>query len=207
MKQRFGVFATLVFAGTFVSPESVQGQPDVGSASGLTLTVEVDNFANVSPTTLRRGQAITGQILAEAGIILRWVDCPCEKPRPDATTLSLRIIPKLFGSTMSTFRSDHLGFAAATEEGGVLATVFYDRIRAVGKGGELSSLLGLAMAHELGHLLLGLRAHTDEGIMRPYWTREHLRQAHPNQFRFNLEQSQTIRVRVSRYQAAVNASR
>ena len=205
MKQRFGVFATLVLAGAFVSPEKVQGQSEV--ANSLALTVEVDNWANVSAATLQKGQAVAAQILAEAGIMLRWVDCPCEKPRPDATTLSLRIIPKLFGSTSSTFRSDHLGFAAATEEGGVLATVFYDRIQSVGKGGDLSNLLGLATAHELGHLLLGSKAHTDEGIMRPRWTGKLLRESHPRHFRFTLEQSQAIRGRVSRYQATANALR
>ena len=63
-----------------------------------------------------------------------------------------------------------------TEEGGVLATVFYDRIQSVGKGGDLSNLLGLATAHELGHLLLGSKAHTEKGIMQPRWTRKHLRQ-------------------------------
>ena len=159
---------------------------------GLTLTVEVDNWANVSPATLKKAQVVVGKILAEAGVKLGWVDCPCEKPRPDATTLSLRIIPKLFGSTSSTFRSDHLGFAAVTAEGGVLATVFYDRIQSAGKGGDLSNLLGLATAHELGHLLLGSKAHTDEGIMRPRWTRKHLHR-NGNDFRFSLEQSQAIR--------------
>ena len=197
MKQRFGVFATLVFAGAFLSAEKVLAQSEIASTNGLTLTVEVDNWANISPATLQKGQEVASQILAEAGVMLRWVDCPCEKPRPDATTLSLRIIPKLFGARSSTFRSDHLGFAAATEEGGVLATVFYDRIQSVGKGSDLSHLLGLATAHELGHLLLGSKAHTTEGIMRPQWTRKLLRDTRPGHFRFTLEQSQSIRSRVS----------
>jgi len=205
MQQRFGVFATLVFAGVFVSPETVQGQSEVDLANGLTLTIEVDNWAKVSPATLQKGQAVAGQIFAEAGVTLRWVDCPCEQPRPDATTRSLRIIPKLFGLTMSAFRSDHLGFAAVTEEGGVLATVFYDRIESLGKGGDISSLLGLATAHELGHLLLGSNAHTDEGIMQPHWTRKLLRQAHRSHFRFTAKQLDTIRGRVSSYQAMAKA--
>jgi len=206
MKQRFGVFATFVFAGTLVSPGTVQGQSEVAPVNGLTISVQIYNWAKVSPATLQKGQAVAGQILAKAGVRLRWVDCPCEKPMADATTLSLRIIPKLFGSTTSTFRSDHLGFAAVTEEGGVLATVFYDRIESVGKGGDLANLLGLATAHELGHLLLGSKAHTDEGIMRPRWTRKHLHQD-GDDFRFSLEQSQAIRGRVTQYQATANASR
>ena len=72
--------------------------------------------------------------------------------------LSLRVRQDLFGSTTSKFRSDHLGFAAVTEEGGELAAVFYGRIESLGRGGDLSNLLGLATAHELGHLLLGSKA-------------------------------------------------
>ncbi len=195
MKQRFGVFATLVFAGTFVSPEPVQGQSGVIAASGPIVTVQVYKWARVSPATLEKGQAVAGEIFKEAGVELRWAECPCEA-RPEAMTLSLRIIPKLFGSTTSKFRSDHLGFAAVNKQGGELATIFYDRIESVGKGGDLASLLGLATAHELGHLLLGSEAHTDEGIMRPYWTRKLLRQANWNQLRFSLEQSEAIRSRV-----------
>lgn len=204
MKQRFGVFATLVFAGLFVSPETVQAQSEVESANGLTLSVQIYNWAKVSRTTLQKGQAVAGEIFKEAGVELRWAECPCEA-RSEATTLALRIIPKLFGSTKSSFRSDHLGFAAVTEEGGVLATVFYDRIESQGRGGDLSNLLGLAAAHELGHLLLGSKAHTDEGIMRPNWTRKLLRQDHRSHFRFTAKQLDTIRGRVGSYQAMAKA--
>ncbi len=193
MKQRFGVFATLVLAGAFVSPETVQGQSEVNSANGLTLSVQIYNWAKVSRATLQKGQAVAGAIFKAAGIELRWIECPCEAS--EEMTLSLRIIPKLFGSTTSKFRSDHLGFAAVDEEGGELATVFYDRIESLGKGGDLASLLGLATAHELGHLLLGSKAHTDEGIMRPNWTRKDLHRDRQNLFLFTSEQAERIRTK------------
>ena len=78
MKQRFGVFATLVFAGTFVSPKSVQGQSEAISASGPTITVQVYKWASISPATLEKGQAVAGEIFKEAGVELRWTECPCE---------------------------------------------------------------------------------------------------------------------------------
>ena len=179
-------------------PGTVQAQTAADSANGLTITVQVYNWAKVPPATVQKGQAFAGDVFKEAGVELRWAECPCEA-RSEAMTLSLRIIPKLFGSTTSKFRSDHLGFAAVNEEGGELATVFYDRIESLGKGGDLSNLLGLATAHELGHLLLGSKAHTDEGIMQPHWTRNHLRQAHRNPFRFTLAQGERIRQKVTDY--------
>ena len=131
MKQRFGVFATLVFGVSLVSPEPVRADQASRSQRVVRhITVKVYNSAKVSPAALEKGQAVAGEIFKEAGIELRWAECPCEA-RPEGMTLSLRIIPKLFGSTMSQFRSDHLGFAAVNEEGGELATIFYDRIESL----------------------------------------------------------------------------
>ena len=92
--------------------------------------MQVYKWARVSPATLEKGQAVAGEIFKEAGVELRWVECPCEA-RPKDMTLSLRILPKLFGSTTSKFRNDHLGFAAANKNGGELATIFYDRIESL----------------------------------------------------------------------------
>jgi hypothetical protein len=200
MKQRSGVCATLVLTGVLAFPEIVPAQSEAEATNALTpltLSVQIYNWAKVSPATLQKGQALAGQIFKKAGLELKWVECPCEPSVESTAALSVRIIPKLFGSTRSKFRNDHLGFAAVTDEGGVLATVFYDRIESLGRGGDLSNLLGLATAHELGHLLLGSKAHTDEGIMRRHWTRRELRQGQQNPFLFSSEQAGRIRTKVS----------
>ena len=36
---------------------------------------------------------------------------------------------------------------------------------------SIGTLLGRAMAHEIGHLLMGRAAHAVRGLMRPRWTR------------------------------------
>ena len=56
---------------------------------------------------------------------------------------------------------------------GVLATVYVDRVERLARGsnGDLGTLLGRAMAHEIGHLLMGRAAHAVRGLMRPRWTR------------------------------------
>ena len=107
-------------------------------------------------------------------------------------TLSLRIIPKLFGLDDVDLPQRSPGLRSRDRGRRVLATVFYDRIESLGKGGNLSGLLALAMAHELGHLLLGSKAHTDEVIMRPHWTRRDLRQARLDS-NFTLGQADAIR--------------
>jgi hypothetical protein len=55
---------------------------------------------------------------------------------------------------------------------GWLATVFSDRIggAAARVGLDAGTLLGLVMAHEVAHLLLGIGYHGETGVMRADWS-------------------------------------
>jgi len=70
---------------------------------------------------------------------------------------------------------DHVfGVAPRTEDKpGRLVYIFYHRVKELVQKQWLvertARLLGLAMAHEIGHLLLPFNAHTQTGIMRADW--------------------------------------
>jgi len=55
---------------------------------------------------------------------------------------------------------------------GTLATVFTDRIRSLAAEIKMADgeLLGRAIAHEIGHLLLGTTHHSSTGLMRGHWS-------------------------------------
>ena len=63
---------------------------------------------------------------------------------------------------------------------GYMAAVSWDMTETVACAGEI---LGLTIAHELGHLLLG-RAHSLVGIMRARWGSNDWRLASENQLMF-----------------------
>ncbi|MBM3819434.1 MAG: hypothetical protein FJW14_10535 [Acidimicrobiia bacterium] len=50
-----------------------------------------------------------------------------------------------------------------------VAYVFYDRLEELSRASKvpLGRMLGLAIAHEIGHMLLPQPSHSPEGIMRP----------------------------------------
>jgi hypothetical protein len=54
---------------------------------------------------------------------------------------------------------------------GTLATVFADRVRALAARLRIDegTLLGRAITHEVGHLLLGTLEHSETGLMRGAW--------------------------------------
>jgi len=88
-----------------------------------------------------------------------------------------------------------LGYAVASKEGGTHASVFYQRVKEVAKGTVDSEpeILGHALAHEIGHLLLGSTAHDPTGIMHTDWTREDLHQMSWQYLFFSAEQAEVLR--------------
>jgi hypothetical protein len=56
-----------------------------------------------------------------------------------------------------------------------------------------SQILGIAIAHELGHLLLDLQGHSADGIMRGEWGLTDLRNAAFRMFLFTPQQAEVLR--------------
>ena len=72
-----------------------------------------------------------------------------------------------------------------------------DRLQDVAKNGEQTSekILGLTVAHEIGHALLGSNSHSSRGIMRPHWDPEDLQKESRQNSSFTEEQVQLIHQR------------
>ncbi len=149
------------------------------------LTVVVHDYAGVDQRVLQRAESEAARILRTAGVELNWIDCrdsfeqpqQCQDP-PDSTELVLHLLPAR--ATRRDLPAGAMGFALPPESGsfGFFCGVLYDRVE------RLSSLmlsesvlLGHAMAHELGHLLLGVGGHARNGIMQAEWNPEALRKA------------------------------
>jgi hypothetical protein len=77
-------------------------------------------------------------------------------------------------------------------------SVFYDRAKEQAEAMRrfLPQILGHAIAHEIGHVLLRTSGHSSTGIMRAQWTAEDLRRAARGQLLFTPEQSELIRAEI-----------
>jgi len=144
-------------------------------------------------------------ILAEAGVTVEWEDCShaghrpaCQKSRY-ADNLIVRILPAFAGGAAArgsalasrdgTDAADvQLGLAIIDPKtsAGEMATLFLDQIVTVAERASVDSseLLGRALAHEVGHLLLGVTGHSASGLMRAVWTDAELAQNHPGDWLF-----------------------
>jgi hypothetical protein len=76
---------------------------------------------------------------------------------------------------------------------GVLATIYADRIARASAGLiDRPLLFGRVIAHELGHLLLGVTAHSNSGLMREFWTDQQVQRNESSDWAFSAEDRQRI---------------
>lgn len=63
---------------------------------------------------------------------------------------------------------------------------------------DVSALLGRAIAHEIGHLLLGTADHPTGGLMRALWSQDELRGLKPSHWRFSSGEAARMLSRIVR---------
>lgn len=166
------------------------------------IRVGVYNDGHIDRAELYEAEHQVTTLFAEAGVKIAWLDYS-HKPRRVrcqarnfSADFSLRIVFAL-GTLPQGPSADSLGRSMIPPSGhgyvpcGV-ASVYYDRVMAFALWAPQSAeILGDAMAHELGHLLLGPR-HSRQGIMKALWTFRDLDLARRGKLRFSTEQLATI---------------
>lgn len=184
-------------------------QPD----SPLPLEIYVYNPAGVPKSVLSRAERRVTRILALAGVQADWPDCSVREAQgsPCFGLLVQGAVAVQIVHGTKELGDDAFGAAFLGEGGtGSQTDVFYDRIGKFcaqenlhdGWNVSLAELLGNVMAHEIGHLLLGLHAHSPFGIMCPIWTDKELWQAERGMLLFSDQQSNRIRERLRRFTMA-----
>jgi hypothetical protein len=88
------------------------------------------------------------------------------------------------------------------------ASIFYPDVQrtAEQEGILRDQLLGHAIAHEIGHLLLNSSTHSSAGLMRARWSSKELIRASQGDLLFNASQAETMRGEVLRRITSVKAT-
>lgn len=191
-----------------VEPASARDRTDAGPRT-ITITLRVYDYVRLDRPRLLAAESEATAILAQAGIEARWMDCPKSQAEfdnyPDcqsvwrANDFVLRVLPKAMVDSRTKWQ-DALGSTPECGRAGTCTSnVFYDRtIRlAEGASATLPVLLGRAMAHEIGHLLLGANSHSRTGIMHAFWSGGDLSLAARPSLLFTSEQSRQMRSRLA----------
>jgi len=171
-------YRTWVFLGLLSKAALAQQLPQ-------SVTIVVYDSAHVRAKTLDRTEHIAASILQTAGLQLRWgtgvlqdlVDLgtdftayspgECENG-PMSAILRVQILSR----APSGFAPQAVGYSLPCAKHGIQVTIFADRAAAVCERGAptFGRVLGYAIAHELGHVLLHSNAHEPAGLMKATWS-------------------------------------
>jgi hypothetical protein len=153
------------------------------------------NVAKLSAGLVERAQTEVSRIFKEIDIEIVWV---AEIPRDYQRVRVLSVTG--YEPSSSEAAGTVLGFTQTVPEGrGTRAYVFYPRIVRMAQKFNvmLEKLLAVAMAHELGHMLMPDASHGAQGIMRAPWDYFDLRAASNGRLRFSKESAGLIRLQAA----------
>jgi hypothetical protein len=162
-------------------------------ANSSSVRVLLQDAAGVPAEILERAQREVTTIFERSNIPFTWISAGTY----EGSCLVFKIVLKPVGGKSRNPKV--VGIAPGTRESrGKLAFAFYERIRVYSGelGLDVSQMLGLVMAHELGHLFLPYGAHSLAGIMRPEWDRAQVHAAATGTLRFTPDQAALIRERL-----------
>ena len=183
-----------------ISMRAEKGEPP------LIITIRIHDYTHVPPETLARAEAVTSEILRGAGVSIVWVDCnvavPVEQRQPACARpmgpldFVLNFVDRI-QPLSPNLREIAMGVAAVPQDSSQAYLAYLSIHQAAGAAQEyatpLEQVLGLAAAHEIGHLLLGENAHSSSGLMKASWGAGELKLGSLGNLIFTAEQSWRIR--------------
>jgi len=221
MRKALGAGLTLGLILTGGLTRLCQGATADGPETNLTITIYVYNYAEVSAETLREAEKIAHAIFQKAGVKIRWCDKHLKKnnersaePEPFfSSDIALHILPHSMTESFGLM-SERLGLAPGRGPNRSIAYVFSDRAEQLAQQqraaqivqalagrfepcASIGQILGLVIAHELGHLL-GFETHFSTGVMRADWDSADLQKGIFGKLLFTPQQAEIMRAAVSR---------
>jgi hypothetical protein len=198
------IFPLFVLFGLLVSGSCAKTR---NNPNNLSICVRIYDRAHVPESELSNARSIADNVLQQAGIHVHWQDCTrssgqgfltCD-PHYAPTDIQLHLVPQL-EKVVPRVGQSALGISLLSENGqpAILAYLDYSRLGRLfaSTAFKVQELLGLAVAHEIGHLLLGPNSHSDSGIMRAPWRRRDLERGSWEQFLFTRDQAKQLRAAV-----------
>jgi len=194
----------------FVLAAAVAFVPEaVGRTAAIILdsiTIRVYDSAGVAANDRTAALKTAGAILSRAELDATWVVCtPArdgrQQPGCDAAPASHELVVRLTHSSPTGEDGNSRAFGYSlidpTTATGTLSTIFVDRVDWLASTGKAvrADVLGRAIAHEIGHQLLGSNDHSPHGLMRETWTADELTRNRPQDWQFSNAQRVALHAR------------
>jgi hypothetical protein len=179
------------------------GSIDAAPRPDARVAIRTYNYAAVATDQFTAAKTEAERIFKRAGIAIDWIECrvpgsvfgaACTEPLLAGRDLMLRLTERI-----PTDRSRIVALGESMldrdQRDGVLMTIDLFPVRAVASrtSAAMVTLLGRAIAHEMGHLLLRSADHPRIGLMRALWTTDELRGLKPAHWEFSSREAALMR--------------
>ena len=165
------------------------GRPVAASDGMPSVLLYLANHAGVSSDIVGDARQEVIRIYAQIGVRVIWAEHVTDCPKDPLVIIITPVAGEWVGP-MS------LGLAVRGDDySGRLAYIFYGRVQPLAKQHQIkdASLLGVVIAHEIGHLLLPYGSHSPSGLMRGEWDDRQFVLAGARLLRFTPQQAELIR--------------
>ncbi len=186
----------------------------------VSLQVQFHDYAGAPQSLLEDSIRSVEALFTAAHVEIEWLDCSgavlggeapeaCwDQVRP--THLYMQLLPEKMARRVPVSKGIY-GYSLPAGPGqfAARASLFVERILDLADAHALDAgaLMGMVLAHELGHLLLGRDSHSERGLMRCPWTLEDVRDAARGRLRFEPGETQRIwAMALARVEAANDAA-
>src|SRR5262245_3501009 len=132
------------------------------------LAVIVNDYANAAPAVLDLAKSHVTYIYHVAGVEVDWIDRDDPRVRDEEFLKSI-ITVSLYSEEMANRSGEGDSVVGRAAPGGRTVRVLYHRLEEIrgGRSAQTAFLLGNVIAHEIGHLMLPIGAHSHVGLMVP----------------------------------------
>ena len=192
---------------------SVSGKTGTGITPVQPLSIRLYDQAHTPARVLQSATDQANWLFRVARIRISW-ECPStESPEDQGTNVTSPrfqqpdtrgyIVVRLLGSIPGSVAPGALGYALPFADTGAHVLIFYDRVETFAHIANEATymVLGHAIAHEIGHVLLGSSEHASGGLMQERWTAATWRLVSAGLLAFRREEAEHMGAGVRRLQA------
>jgi len=191
----------------FVVPFTLLALSVAASALPLRIPIMVYDRVGLSPKTLSQAEGLTDNILLTVGVDTKWIAGSTSDPEGLEMDFSARTSDNCGNASGIDFVRvvvlahapagvpiPALGFSLPCAITGIQVVIYADRIAKVSETNAptFNRVLGYALAHELGHVLLRSAAHAGTGLMRGVWSKSDWQRAAVSTIGFTPAQANQI---------------
>jgi hypothetical protein len=204
----------MLIVNTFaVMAGSVSGKTGTKILPAQILPIHLYDPAQAPAGVLRSATGETSRLFRAARVRISWECASTEPPDDQGTDMTgpafrqpdtrRYVVVRLMRGAPANVFPGALGYSLPFAHTGAHVLIFYDRVEALARSVNeaIYVVLGHAMAHEIGHVLLGSSEHASGGLMQARWTQATWQLASAGLLAFAPEEAERMGAGLQRFQA------